>query len=368
MRGSPAGERGIPAGRNAGVPRSPASCCSSSTTTLAWPRRRARAFRGAARRRPGGRRCSSCASPVPTGRRRATGCRGCGPATRRARATITRVWEGAVAIRRGCSSGVGGWPAEFRYAHEGIDLGWRVMDAGERVLYPGDIAALHPRYATAPHDYSPSITGRATGCGSPAATSAPARRAVRALFALRTLPLCRSRRAFREAARGYRDGLRAAVRAAAPLQAKHPVADDAEPGRPPIIAASLLARDDDRCPIRASSRERVHLRAHVYEPHKSACRRCGRTARGCGAGASSPARWRAPTCARSTTTRSFGQFWLVLNPLLLACVYFILVDILRGGPARAGLLRAPAGRAVRLLLRLGLDPRCRSSRSPAAGG
>jgi teichoic acid transport system permease protein len=32
----------------------------------------------------------------------------------------------------------------------------------------------------------------------------------------------------------------------------------------------------------------------------------------------------------------FGQLWLVLNPLLLACVYFILVDILRGGASRPG--------------------------------
>ena len=29
----------------------------------------------------------------------------------------------------------------------------------------------------------------------------------------------------------------------------------------------------------------------------------------------------------------FGQLWLILNPLLLACVYYVLVDILR---ARAG--------------------------------
>jgi teichoic acid transport system permease protein len=27
----------------------------------------------------------------------------------------------------------------------------------------------------------------------------------------------------------------------------------------------------------------------------------------------------------------FGQLWLVLNPLLLTCVYFLLIDILRGG-------------------------------------
>jgi teichoic acid transport system permease protein len=32
----------------------------------------------------------------------------------------------------------------------------------------------------------------------------------------------------------------------------------------------------------------------------------------------------------------FGQLWLVLNPLLLAGVYFVLVDILRGGSNRPG--------------------------------
>jgi teichoic acid transport system permease protein len=32
----------------------------------------------------------------------------------------------------------------------------------------------------------------------------------------------------------------------------------------------------------------------------------------------------------------FGLFWLVLNPLLLAGVYFILVDILRGGASQPG--------------------------------
>jgi teichoic acid transport system permease protein len=32
----------------------------------------------------------------------------------------------------------------------------------------------------------------------------------------------------------------------------------------------------------------------------------------------------------------FGQLWLVLNPLFLAGVYFVLVDILRGGSTREG--------------------------------
>ena len=63
---------------------------------------------------------------------------------------ITAVWEGAVAMRRSVFEAVGGWPADFRFVHEGIDLAWRVMDAGWRVAYAGEIVALHPvadRYA-----------------------------------------------------------------------------------------------------------------------------------------------------------------------------------------------------------------------------
>lgn len=32
----------------------------------------------------------------------------------------------------------------------------------------------------------------------------------------------------------------------------------------------------------------------------------------------------------------FGQLWVVLNPIMLACVYFILVDIVRGGSSKPG--------------------------------
>ena len=62
---------------------------------------------------------------------------------------VTHVWEGAVAIPRRVFEEVGEWPAAFRFVHEGVDLGWRVMDAGYRVHYAGDIAALHPPYAPA---------------------------------------------------------------------------------------------------------------------------------------------------------------------------------------------------------------------------
>ena len=48
---------------------------------------------------------------------------------------VTAVWEGAVAIPRALFDQVGGWPEEFRFVHEGVDLAWRVMDAGCRVEY-----------------------------------------------------------------------------------------------------------------------------------------------------------------------------------------------------------------------------------------
>jgi GT2 family glycosyltransferase len=53
-------------------------------------------------------------------------------------------WEGAVVVRRDAFVAAGEWPEEFFYAHEGIDMAFRLWDAGHRVLYAGDVAALHP--------------------------------------------------------------------------------------------------------------------------------------------------------------------------------------------------------------------------------
>ena len=38
--------------------------------------------------------------------------------------------------------------------HEGIDLGWRLMDAGWRLAYAGDVVARHPAPTGRPHRYS----------------------------------------------------------------------------------------------------------------------------------------------------------------------------------------------------------------------
>jgi GT2 family glycosyltransferase len=121
---------------------------------------------------------------------------------------ITAVWEGAVAMRRSVFDAVGGWPADFRFVHEGIDLGWRVMGAGHRVAYAGDIVALHPSPTGTPHGYSFYYGARnrvwlarrhlPLALGAIYVTG----------FVLRTLPRLRSRQDALEALRGYRDGLR----------------------------------------------------------------------------------------------------------------------------------------------------------------
>ena len=57
---------------------------------------------------------------------------------------VAAVWEGGVALRREVFDSTTGWPAEFFYAHEGIELAWRVWDSGYRVRYDGDIVVSHP--------------------------------------------------------------------------------------------------------------------------------------------------------------------------------------------------------------------------------
>jgi GT2 family glycosyltransferase len=122
---------------------------------------------------------------------------------------VTAVWEGAVAMPRRVFEEVGGWPAEFRHAHEGIDLAWRVMDAGYRVRYEGDVSALHPAQDEAmPHAYSSYFGARNRVWLARRHLPLALGVIYVLMFALRTAPRLRSARAVREAARGYRDGLR----------------------------------------------------------------------------------------------------------------------------------------------------------------
>lgn len=72
----------------------------------------------------------------------------------------TALWEGAVVMRRSLFDAIGGWPDEFFYAHEGIDLVWRVWDAGYVPWYAADLIANHPVIDPTRHDVYYRMTAR----------------------------------------------------------------------------------------------------------------------------------------------------------------------------------------------------------------
>jgi GT2 family glycosyltransferase len=122
---------------------------------------------------------------------------------------VAALWEGAVAIRRDVFERVGGWPGEFVFVHEGVDLAWRVLDAGYRVRYDGDVVALHPSHAAGRHGYSAYYAARNRVWLARRHLPWPLGVPFVASFLVRTLPsIVRGRAHLREALRGYRDGVR----------------------------------------------------------------------------------------------------------------------------------------------------------------
>jgi GT2 family glycosyltransferase len=59
--------------------------------------------------------------------------------------------EGVCAVRRAAFDEVGGWPGEFWYGHEGIDLAFRLLDRGWRLRYRPDVVVHHPATAAQRH-------------------------------------------------------------------------------------------------------------------------------------------------------------------------------------------------------------------------
>ena len=147
---------------------------------------------------------------------------------------VTAVWEGAVAIRRTVFEQAGGWPEEFRFAHEGVDLAWRVMDTGRRVVYAGDIEILHPSYRTAPHGYSVYYGARNRVFLARRHLPLPLGVLYVAGFILRTLPLLRAHGRAQAALRGYRDGMRRPCGARRRLRAGT-LWRMTRAGRPPVL-------------------------------------------------------------------------------------------------------------------------------------
>ncbi|MEO7017014.1 MAG: glycosyltransferase [Leifsonia sp.] len=67
---------------------------------------------------------------------------------------VFAVCEAVIVMPRRVFDAAGGWAAPFFYAHEGIELAWKVWDQRLRPWYAGDLVAHHPAVSPTRHaDY-----------------------------------------------------------------------------------------------------------------------------------------------------------------------------------------------------------------------
>ncbi len=118
------------------------------------------------------------------------------------------VWEGAVAMRRSAFDYAGGWPEPFWYAHEGVELAWRVWDAGFHVRYDGAIEVHHPAIQPTRHAEFYRYQARNRVWLARRNLPAPVGVAYVAAWAAVGGSRLRTAEAVRETLRGYRLGLR----------------------------------------------------------------------------------------------------------------------------------------------------------------
>lgn len=232
-------DHGIPAGRNAGVPHvsgdliffldDDASIVADDTLAQLEQRFAADPRLGAVQLRVDPRPADGRPNRDWTPRLRV------GDRTRSSEITV--LWEGAVAVRRSVFEAVGMWPGAFRFVHEGIDLGWRIMDAGYTLRYAGDLACLHPVTTAPPHAYSYYYGARNRVWLARRHLPLPLGLIYVSSFALRAALASRHRRSrhgLRESFRGYRDGMKGSAGERRPLKAST-LWRMTRAGRPPVL-------------------------------------------------------------------------------------------------------------------------------------
>jgi GT2 family glycosyltransferase len=147
---------------------------------------------------------------------------------------IAALWEGAIAVRRELFDRIGGWPGEFFYAHEGIDLAWAVWDAGARVYYCGDIEVWHPVIQPTRHADYYRLSARNRVWLARRRLPLVLEVGYLGIWTVLTLARVRSVRGLRESWRGVLEGMRADPGLRRPMSWRT-VWRMTRAGRPPII-------------------------------------------------------------------------------------------------------------------------------------
>ncbi len=147
---------------------------------------------------------------------------------------VCAVCEAVVVMPRAVFDEVEGWPETFWYAHEGIDLAWRVWDTGRRVRYVGDVVVHHPAVSPQRHGDFHRYTSRNRVLLARRHLPLPLGAAYLATWTALTLLRAPSRAARLQALRGFREGFRCPAGRRRPISWRT-VWRMTRAGRPPVI-------------------------------------------------------------------------------------------------------------------------------------
>jgi GT2 family glycosyltransferase len=145
---------------------------------------------------------------------------------------VTSFLGGASIVRRSVFEEVGGYPADFFYAHEETSVGWRLIDRGYRLRYAADLVMHHPGIPPARHAQYHHLSARNRVLLVRMHLPLPV--AVLHLLVWTAATLLRQRTGFGASARGLADGLRARDVPRQPIRWRT-VWRLTRYGRPPIV-------------------------------------------------------------------------------------------------------------------------------------
>ncbi|MBV9293448.1 MAG: glycosyltransferase, partial [Frankiales bacterium] len=143
-------------------------------------------------------------------------------------------WEGCSFIRRTAFDAVGGWPGQFWYGHEGIELAWRVIDLGCRVRYAADLTVVNPPAAPFRQPGHARVGARNRVWVARRNLPHPLLEAYLLVWGVATLLRARGAGERRESLRGFRDGWRLPAGERRPIRWRS-AWRMTRLGRPPIV-------------------------------------------------------------------------------------------------------------------------------------
>jgi GT2 family glycosyltransferase len=147
---------------------------------------------------------------------------------------VAALWEGAVAIPRVVFEAAGGWPDDYWYGHEGVELAWRVWDAGYRVRYLGDVVVHHPAIDPLRHEEFFRLNARNRAWLARRNLPWPLAAAYVVVWTVLTVARTRPARNLVPWFRGLLEGLRGPCGERRPMRWRT-VVRMARAGRPPIV-------------------------------------------------------------------------------------------------------------------------------------